>query len=315
MRVVDSHTEGEPTRLIVEGGPPLGRGPLAERRQRFAEAYDHIRRLAVNEPRGFDALVGALLCEPEDPSCAAGLIFFNNVGYLGMCGHGTIGAAVTLAHLGRIGLGEHRFETPVGIVRVELIDKNHAVVENVESYRHLKGVSVDIDGLGVVTGDVAWGGNWFFLTEASPCPLLVGGIEMLTQAARDMRLALASKGVSGADGAEIDHVEIFGSAHARDANSRNFVLCPGDAYDRSPCGTGTSAKLACLAADGKLSPGERWVQESVIGSRFEASYRPSGAGRIIPRIGGRAYICSEANLYEDPADPFRYGVGWRSATA
>jgi 4-hydroxyproline epimerase len=315
MRVIDSPTEGEPTRLIVEGGPPLGRGPLAERRRRFAESFDHLRRLAVNEPRGFDALVGALLCEPEDPSCAAGLIFFNNVGYLGMCGHGTIGAAVTLAHLGRIGPGDHRFETPVGIVGVELVDKNHAIVENVESYRYLKAVSVDVDGLGVVTGDVAWGGNWFFLTEASPCPLLVSGIEMLTQAARDMRFALASRGIKGAGGEEIDHVEIFGAPHARDANSRNFVLCPGGAYDRSPCGTGTSAKLACLAADGKLQPGRLWIQESVIGSRFLASYRPSGPGRVIPRIGGRAFICSEADLYEDSADPFRYGIGLGAAPA
>ncbi|HYA73646.1 MAG TPA: proline racemase family protein [Roseiarcus sp.] len=315
MRVIDSHTEGEPTRLIVEGGPPLGRGPLAERRERFASAFDHVRRFVVDEPRGFDALVGALLCEPEDPTCAAGLIFFNNVGFLGMCGHGTIGAAATLAHLGRIGPGRHRFETPVGIVCVELVDKNYVAVENVESHRHLKGVCVEVDGLGVVTGDVAWGGNWFFLTEDAPCPLLGANMEALTRAARDIRLALHAQGVRGTNGEEIDHVEIFGPALAGDADSRNFVLCPGGAYDRSPCGTGTSAKLACLAADGKLPPGQRWVQESIIGSRFEASYRPSGPGRIAPRIGGRAFICSEATLYEDPADPFRYGIGWDRATA
>jgi 4-hydroxyproline epimerase len=315
MRVIDSHTEGEPTRLIVEGGPPLGRGPLAQRRQRFAWEFDHVRRLVVNEPRGFDALVGALLCEPEDPSCAAGLIFFNNVGFLGMCGHGTIGAAATLAHLGRIGPGRHRFETPVGVVSVELIDRNHAAVENVESFRHLTGVRVAVEGLGVVTGDVGWGGNWFFLTQDAPCPLLGGNIEILTRAARDIRLALAAQGVRGAGGEEIDHVEIFGPPLCADADSRNFVLCPGGAYDRSPCGTGTSAKLACLAADGKLRPGQRWIQESVIGSRFEASYRQSGPGRIIPRIGGRAFICSEAKLYEDPADPFRYGISWDGATA
>ncbi len=309
MRVIDSHTEGEPTRLVVDGGPPLGRGPLAERRRRFAEAFDHVRRLVVNEPRGFDALVGALLCEPEDPSSAAGLIFFNNVGYLGMCGHGTIGAAVTLAHLGRIGPGRHRFETPVGVVSVELIDRNHAIVENVESFRHLKGVAVEVDGLGVVTGDVGWGGNWFFLTEAAPCPVVAGNIDVLTRAARDIRLALQAQGVRGAGGEDVDHIEIFGPPQSGDADSRNFVLCPGGAYDRSPCGTGTSAKLACLAADGKLGPGERWVQESVIGGRFEASYRRSGPARILPSIGGRAFLCSEAELYDDPADPFRYGFG------
>jgi 4-hydroxyproline epimerase len=308
MRVVDSHTEGEPTRLVVEGGPPLGGGSLAARRKRFAEKFDHVRRFVVDEPRGFDALVGALLCEPEDPSCAAGLIFFNNAGFLGMCGHATIGAAVTLAHLGRLEPGRHRFETPVGVVGVELIDRNRAVVDNVESYRLHKGARVEVEGLGVVTGDVGWGGNWFFLTEAAPCPLVPANIETLTRAGRDIRSALAAQGVTGEGGAEIDHIEIFGPPQAADADSRSFVLCPGGAYDRSPCGTGTSAKLACLAADGKLAPGKRWVQESVIGSRFEASYRPADAGRIAPRIGGRAFVCSEATLIDDPADPFRHGL-------
>jgi 4-hydroxyproline epimerase len=309
MRVVDSHTEGEPTRLIIEGGPPLGRGPLAERRKLFAGTFDHIRRFAVNEPRGYDSLVGALLCEPEDASCAAGLIFFNSAGYLGMCGHATIGAAVTLAHLGRIGLGRHRFETPVGIVSVELTGRNKATVENVESYRYLKSVSVEVDGLGIVIGDVGWGGNWFFLTESAPCALRIDNIPELTQAAQAIRRALKTQGINGAGGAEIDHVEIFGAPFSPDADSRNFVLCPGGAYDRSPCGTGTSAKLACLAADGKLRPGARWVQESIIGSRFEASYRPSERGGIIPRIGGRAFVCGEANLYRDESDPFRDGIG------
>jgi 4-hydroxyproline epimerase len=309
MRVIDSHTEGEPTRLIVDGGPPLGRGPLAERRKRFADTFDHVRRFCVKEPRGYDALVGALLCEPDDASCAAGLIFFNNVGYLGMCGHATIGAAVTLAHLGRIGLGSHRFETPVGVVSVELADRNYATIENIESYQHLKAVSVEVNGLGVVTGDVGWGGNWFFLTDAALYPLRVGNIPALTQAARAIQLALRGEGITGAGGAEIDHVEIFGPPQSPDADSRNFVLCPGGVFDRSPCGTGTSAKLACLAADGKLRPGDRWVQESIIGSRFEASYRVGNSGGVIARIGARAFICSESNLYQDPADPFRNGIG------
>ena len=309
MRVIDSHTEGEPTRLILDGGPPLGRGPLAERRKLFAETFDHFRRFAVNEPRGYDALVGALLCEPEDPRSTAGLIFFNNVGYLGMCGHATIGAAVTLAYLGRIGLGAHRFETPVGVVSVELTGKNDATIENVESYRYLKALSVKVEGVGIVTGDIAWGGNWFFLTEPAPRPLRINNIPALTQAAGAIQHALKAQGVTGAGRAEIDHVEIFSAPRSPEGDSRNFVLCPGGAYDRSPCGTGTSAKLACLAADGKLRPGERWIQESIIGSRFEASYRPGERGGIIARIGGRAFICAEANLHQDPADPFRDGIG------
>jgi 4-hydroxyproline epimerase len=308
MRVVDSHTEGEPTRLIIEGGPFLGCGSLSERCRRFAKDFDHVRRFAINEPRGYDALVGALLCEPLDPSCAAGLIFFNNVGYLGMCGHATIGAAITLAHLGRIDLGSHRFETPVGTVSVDLSDKNCASIENVESYRLLKSVSLEVEGLGKVSGDVSWGGNWFFLTNDAPYPLLAENIPALSRAGQAILLAVRRHEVTGKGGSKIDHIEFFGPPHSPSANSRNFVLCPGGAYDRSPCGTGTSAKLACLAEDRKLRPGDQWVQESVIGSRFQASYRSGAHGGIIPRIGGRAFICSQSDLYQDPADPFRFGI-------
>ena len=308
MRVIDSHTEGEPTRVIVEGGPPLGDGPLTERRDRFAAEFDHFRRFAVNEPHGHDAIVGALLCEPRDPACAAGVIFFNNVGYIGMCGHGTIGLAVTLAHMGRLRPGRHRFETPVGTVGVELVDPSTATVENVESYRLAKDVSVEVAGLGQVRGDVAWGGNWFFLASIPPpCALVPANIGRLTEAATAIRDALSAAGIRGKDGALIDHIEFFAPAQSSDAMSRNFVLCPGGAYDRSPCGTGTSAKLACLHADEKLTPGQVWIQESIIGSRFRASFEPGPNGGVLPRITGRAFVCAESELVQDPADPFRYG--------
>jgi 4-hydroxyproline epimerase len=310
MRVIDSHTEGEPTRVIVDGGPPLGAGPLAERLRRFSSGFDHVRRFAVNEPRGHDALVGALLCEPHDTSCTAGVIFFNNVGYLGMCGHGTIGLAVTLAHMGRLTRGRHRFETPVGTVGVELVDDKTATVENVESYRFAKAVPVEVEGLGEVAGDIAWGGNWFFLAStAPPCDLELANVSRLTEAATAVHDALLAEGLRGRDGARIDHVEFFAPPRSGGAHARNFVLCPGGAYDRSPCGTGTSAKLACLAADGKLRPGEVWVQESVIGSRFRASFEPGPNGGVLPRISGRAFICAESKLVESPGDPFRYGFG------
>ena len=308
MRVIDSHTEGEPTRLIVSGGPDLGSGPLDERRARFAAEFDNVRSFAVNEPRGSDAVVGALLCEPVDPACAAGLIFFNNVGYLGMCGHGTIGAAVTLAHMGRIGPGTHRFETPVGEVTVELLGRNEVEIENVPSWRYRKDVAVAVDGLGTVVGDIAWGGNWFFLVGISPLSLAMANIQDLTRAADAVARALETAGITGADGAKIDHVEFFGPPRDPAADSRNFVLCPGGAYDRSPCGTGTSAKLACLAADGKLAPGVEWVQESIVGSRFQAKYRPGADGRIVPRIRGRAYVVAEATLLRDANDPFADGM-------
>jgi len=308
MRVIDSHTEGEPTRLIIEGGPSLGTGPLAERRQRFAEHFDHYRSFTVNEPRGHDALVGALLCDPEDRSCTAGLIFFNNAGYLGMCGHATIGAAVTLAHMGRIAPGLHRFETPVGIVGVDLKDRNQAIIENVASYRYRAAVSVEVAGMGTVTGDVAWGGNWFFLSSNAPCALTLANISELTRCAETTRMALARATITGANGAEIDHVEFFGPPAASSAHSRNFVLCPGGAYDRSPCGTGTSAKLACLAASGDLAPGEDWIQESIVGSNFTGRYRHDDTGAVIPSITGRAYVVSEAQLLRHDADPFGTGI-------
>jgi 4-hydroxyproline epimerase len=308
MRVIDSHTEGEPTRVVISGGPELGGGPLRERVRRFRETADAFRRMVILEPRGSEAVVGALLCEPEDATCAAGVIFFNNAGYLGMCGHGTIGVAVTLAHLGRIGLGTHRLETPVGVVVVNLIDSNQAAIENVPSFRYRAKASLEVESLGTVVGDIAWGGNWFFLVEQSPVPLTSGNIRQLTEAADRVRGELRRRGITGSAGEEIDHIEFFGPPHSVDAHSRNFVYCPGGAYDRSPCGTGTSAKLACLAADGKLRPGEVWVQESIIGSRFTASYRETAKIGIIPTITGHAYICAEALLIQQPGDPFGHGI-------
>ncbi len=308
MRYIDSHTEGEPTRVIIDGGPDLGNGSLAERLDRFRGTEDSFRRCVINEPRGWDAVVGALLCEPVDPSCAAGVIFFNNTGYLGMCGHGAIGVAVTLHYLGRIDIGLQRLETPVGVVEVNLLGPNEVAIENVPSYRHRAGVSVDVAGLGTFTGDVAWGGNWFFLVDGSPSPLTVENTHALSEAAERVRDELNRQGITGADGAEIDHIEFFGCPQSPEVNSRNFVYCPGGAYDRSPCGTGTSAKLACLAADGKLLPGDMWIQESVIGSRFSASYRNAESERIIPTIIGRAYVFSEGTMIQQLGDPYQHGI-------
>jgi 4-hydroxyproline epimerase len=317
IRCIDSHTEGEPTRLIVEGGPDLGNGPMAQRVKLFARDFDHVRSFTVNEPRGHDAVVGGLLCEPYDKSCAAGVIFFNNVGFIGMCGHGSIGTAVTLAHLGRIGPGVHRLETPVGVVTVNLRSRNEVAIENVPSYRLHKAVTVTVPGLGNVTGDVAWGGNWFFLTNDTPCKLDMAHVGELTRASEAIKTALVAAGITGTDGAAVDHIELFGPAETPGGDSRSFVLCPGGAYDRSPCGTGTSAKLSCLAADGKLAPGTDWVQESIIGSRFTARYRPDdtdhakgGHNRsaIIPSVTGRAYVTAHVTLLRDAADPFADGL-------
>jgi 4-hydroxyproline epimerase len=305
IQVIDSHTGGEPTRVVIAGAPDLGRGSLAARRERFAREFDRFRSAIVNEPRGSDVIVGALLVEPEDRTCSAGVIFFNNVGCIGMCGHGTIGLVATLAHLGRIEPGTHRIETPVGVVSAVLAHDGAVSVENVPSWRAHKGVTVQVPQWGPVAGDIAWGGNWFFLVGAHGQALALDRVDELTSYCWTLRNALNAQGYP-----DVDHVELFGDAIAPNANSRSFVLCPGKAYDRSPCGTGTSAKLACLGADGDLAEGERWVQESILGSTFGASFRwiDRENGRIVPTITGRAFVNAEATLLLDDEDPYCWGI-------
>ena len=306
--VVDSHTGGEPTRVVLSGGPDLGPGSLFERRARFAREHDAFRAALVNEPRGSDAIVGALLCAPADPACDIGAIFFNNVGYLGMCGHATIGLVATLAHLGRLAPGDVRIDTPVGPVTATLDPAGPVTVRNVPGFRHRASVPVEVPGFGVFTGDIAWGGNWFYLVHGeSPIPLSMTRLVELTDLTWRIRRALAAAHITGADYAEIDHIELFAPPHNPRAHSRNFVLCPGGIYDRSPCGTGTSAKLACLYVDGKLAEGQTWVQESVTGSLFEGHVRIID-GAIIPFIKGSAYITAEADLVLDERDPFCCGI-------
>ena len=306
-RVIDSHTGGEPTRVVMAGGPELGNGPLPERVERFRENFDSFRSGVVNEPRGSDITVGALLCEPVDPSATAAVIFFNNVGYLGMCGHGTIGLLITLAYAGRIAPGEHRIETPVGTVTAVLHQSGEVTVNNVLSYRSASNVAVDIPGYGPVRGDIAWGGNWFFLVEDHHQQITLENVEALTDFTWRIRQSLHRHAITGAGGAEIDHIELFAPSDKDGVNSKNFVLCPGKAFDRSPCGTGTSAKLACLYADGKLLEGQIWRQESIVGSLFEGSILVRD-GHVYPSIKGSAFVTAEADLVFDPRDPFCMGI-------
>lgn len=307
VRVIDSHTGGEPTRVVVGGGPDLGKGPLPERLQRFRQEHDRFRSAVVNEPRGSDVMVGALLCEPSDASCAAGVIFFNNVGYLGMCGHGTIGLIATLSYLNEVELGEHRIETPVGTVSSVLHSNGEVTVNNVASYRLAANVEVDVPPYGKIRGDVAWGGNWFFLVREHSMELSLKNVEALTNFTWAIRLALREQGVTGENHQEIDHIELFGPSQTQTADSKDFVLCPGKAYDRSPCGTGTSAKLACLYADGKIREGQVWKQESIVGSIFEGTISIRD-GKIYPSIKGSAFVNAEAELVLDPKDPFCWGI-------
>jgi len=306
ISIIDSHTGGEPTRLVIAGGPDLGSGPLSERLELLRKEHDKFRSAVVCEPRGSDVLVGALLVEPHAPDCAAGVIFFNNVGYLGMCGHGTIGLVASLAFMGKIGPGTHRIDTPVGVVEATLNEDGSVTVDNVASYRSQRQVSLIVPGYGAVTGDVAWGGNWFFLVSDHGHELRRDNVEELTAFTAAIAHALLAAGIFGDNGALIDHIELFADSRTG-ADSQSFVLCPGKAYDRSPCGTGTSAKLACLAADGKLAEGALWKQESVIGSVFEASYRYRN-DQLIPSIRGRAWVNARAELMLDPSDPFVWGI-------
>jgi 4-hydroxyproline epimerase len=307
IEYVDSHTGGEPTRVVHSGVPDLGVGTMVERLEVLKRDHDWLRRALILEPRGYDWLVGAVLQVPCDPTCAAGVIFFNNVGYLGMCGHGLIGVVETLAFLGRISAGEHRFETSVGVVSAILHEDRTVSINNVTSYRYRQDVLIGVPDEGAVTGDIAWGGNWFFL--AGDEKVDPSNIDRLLTRSRRIMAALVDQQITGSDSGKIDHIELFGQpSDKHKADSRSFVLCPGGEYDRSPCGTGTSAKLACLAADGQLAPGDVWCQESIVGSIFEGSYRPAGDGGIIPTIRGRAHVAAQTICVISDDDPFRFGM-------
>jgi 4-hydroxyproline epimerase len=291
----------------VSGGPDLGLGALADRLNEFRQHHDSFRSAVVNEPRGSDVVVGALLCNPVDPACAAGVIFFNNVGYLGMCGHGTIGLVATLAYMNRITPGEHRIETPVGVVSAELHENGNVTVNNVASYRSAADIAVKVRGHGEIRGDVAWGGNWFFLVRKHDMSLTLKNVDELTAFTWAIRTALRESGITGDQGKEIDHVELFAPSQIPGVDSKNFVLCPGKAYDRSPCGTGTSAKLACLYADGKIKEGQVWKQEGIVGSIFEGTVRVK-EGKVYPSITGSAFVNAEAELILNPEDPLCMGI-------
>ena len=310
VQAIDSHTEGEPTRVVVAGGPDMGRG-AARARQAMMDAHWGFCRSVVLEPRGSDVLVGALLVEPEDGRCCAGAVFFNNVGVLGMCGHGTIGVARTLMHMGRIGVGAHALETPVGTVPFEIHGDGSVSLCNVPSWRARAGESVEAGSFGTFTGDIAWGGNWFFITRVPHgvriCRESIRDLERMSlavQAALDARgLGMREPGAADPARIRIDHVELWEPGDAP-REWRSFTMCPGAQWDRSPCGTGTSAKLACLVAEGTAAPGDRWHAVSPIGTRFEVwCDAADGDGSIRPHVRGRAWVTAECDLCFEDGDP------------
>ncbi len=307
MSAIDTHTEGEPTRIVLSGLPPIRGTTMADKWVYVRENMDHLRRALMHEPRGHRDMFGAILTSPCMPEADFGLLYMDSGGFLTMCGHGTIGLIATLQYLGRIAPGVHRVDTPVGTVSCTLHADGKVSIRNIASWRHRKGVEVRVEGYGKVAGDVAWGGNWFFLVDARDHRLHLDNIDALIRFSRAIREALTREKITGPQGEEIDHIEVFGAPADPTCNSRNFVLCPGSAYDRSPCGTGTSAKLACLAADGKLAEGAAWRQESIVGSVFEGSYQ-NVEGGVVPTITGQAHVCGEGTLLLDPADPFCWGI-------
>ncbi len=312
LRFVDSHTGGEPTRLLLDGIPKPGVGEIREWYLEVRRTHGWLLAAAVNEPRGSDILVGGVYWPAADAASAGEVMFFNNVGLLGMCGHGTIGLVATLAHLGRLGPGRHTLQTPVGEVRALLHDDGSVSVENVPAFRHRKDVAVDVPGYGHFVGDVAWGGNWFYIVEHAQDRIDLSNRDLLTELCWAIRIELRARGITGRGGTEIDHIELSSARDAAPGNdARNFVLCPGKAYDRSPCGTGTSARLACLAADGVLAPGQAWRQESVTGSVFEGRFEPGGidddgTAWIRPSITGRAQVTAVGELLIDDAELAAY---------
>lgn len=303
VRVIDSHTGGEPTRVVLPAGVPLVGPDMAARKEDFRARFDHLRSGIVNEPRGSEVLVGAALTEPVTPNAVAGVVFFNEVGYLGMCGHGTIGVVETLRYLGQVKPGEVILDTPVGTVTAFLSEDGEVSLRNVRSYRYQANLCFLLDGIGSVIGDVAYGGNWFFIVRQPTFDISLQRVEDLTATCWAIRRELTALGIKGKDGEEIDHVELFSAG----TPSRNFVQCPGGAYDRSPCGTGTSAKLACLYANGTLTEGEWYTQASVTGSSFRGKVEAVEGG-VIPTITGRAFVTAESTLLFDDADPIRWGL-------
>lgn len=324
FKIIDSHTGGEPTRMVYDGFPHLTGDTIQDKLQAFKQIFDHLRQSIILEPRGNDVLVGALLVPATDPKATAGVIFFNNTGYLGMCGHGTIGVIASLAYQQKISVGTHWLETPVGLVQTTLHSDGSCSVQNVPSYRYKKQVAVDVPKLGIIHGDIAWGGNWFFLVSDHGQDIQASNVKNLTDVCLRIKRALSAANITGENGSEIDHIELFADSMDEHIDSKNFVLCPGAAYDRSPCGTGTSAKLACLAADDRLAPEQVWQQQSVVGSVFTGSYRRAldtnkaddHAGKnhsypkntIVPTIRGHAYVCAETTLIVQADDPFQWGI-------
>ena len=311
LRVIDSHTIGEPTRVVLDeslvAGLDLGGGSVRDRRDRFRDRCDHVRSALVGDPRGTTAMVGVILVPPADPTCRFGAFYVNRVGYLDMCGHATIGLAVTLGARGIIEPGDFRLESPAGVVGVTWHGGGEASFECVPPRRIAQNLALACDDGSRVTGDVATSGLWCYLCRDHGLPVEPTAIPALTARAWSIRRALEARGLSGDGGEVIDHVVLLGPPRDPGNDGRAFVLCPDGAFDRSPCGTGTSALVGCLFEDGILTAGRTWRQESVLGGVYEASIRRE-RDILVPTVRGRAWLTAETTLHFAGDDPYRTGL-------
>lgn len=327
IQAIDSHTAGEPTRVVTGGLPAIRGATMADKRAGLQRAHDHLRRALVLEPRGHDAIVLAYLLSPCRAGADLGVVFANDAGYLGMCGHGAIGVATVAVATGMVAAQEPVTElvldTPAGAVACRVaVDGGRptsVTITNVPSFLFRQRVVVPVHGFGKVAADVAYGGNWFAFVEADQLGLMVekNHLPVLMQAATAIREALVREGVRGRhpdrdDDEIIDHVKLFAPLDGPTPGARALTLCPGAAYDRSPCGTGTSAKLAVLHAKGELATGEWFRSQSVLGTEFRARVVSTtdvgGNPAVVPEIEGSAWITGFATFVVDPDDPCAFGL-------
>ena len=327
IQAVDSHTAGEPTRIVTGGLPPLAGASMAEKRTILQRDHDGLRRALVLEPRGHDAIVLAYLLPPCTPGAHLGVVFANDAGYLGMCGHGAIGVATVAVAMGMVAavepVTEVVLDTPAGVVPCRVAVAGGKVksvtITNVPSFLFAQRVVVPVHGFGKVAADIAYGDNWFAFVEADQLGLMVEKthLPVLMQAATAVREALVREGVRGRhperSGDEIvDHVKLFAPLAGDEPGARALTLCPGAAYDRSPCGTGTSAKLAVLHAKGELEIGAWFRSQSVLATEFRARVvRETRVGphpAIVPEVTGSAWITGFPTFVLDPEDPCRFGI-------
>jgi 4-hydroxyproline epimerase len=322
---IDAHTCGNPVRVVAGGGPPLNGATMSERRQDFIARYDWIRTGLMFEPRGHDVMSGSILYEPMRDDCDAAILFIETSGCLPMCGHGTIGTVTVLIEEGLVTPkreGRLVLEVPAGIVEAEYRRDNldnvvEVRIRNIPSFLYRSGIDVDVEGFGRVVFDVAYGGNFYAIIEPQASypgldAISAFDIQRLSPIIR--RLINDKYSLVHPDDPTISglrHILWAGQPHHPEAHARNAVFYGEKAIDRSPCGTGTSARMAQKAARGELKVGDDFVHESIIGSLFhgrvEASAKVGPFDAIVPSVAGQAWITGHNTIFLDERDPFVKG--------